>query len=76
MSEQSGVVEAAASGRRCHTRGGRLAGFLPGQGRGRPVRGARALAYGLSLVVGRGTLTAALSLDLRRWFVNLPLTAP
>ena len=31
MSDQSGVVEAAASGRRCRTRGGRPAGFRSGR---------------------------------------------
>lgn len=36
----------------------------------------RALACGLYLVVGRGSLPVALSLDLRRWFVNPPFTAP
>ena len=76
MSEQSGVVEAAADWRRCRTRGGRPAGLLPGQGNGRPVPRVLALAYGLFLVVGRGSLPVALSLDLRRWFVNLPFTAP
>ena len=75
MSEQSGGVEAAASGRRCRTRGGRPAGSGRAGGKGSPYGSSRALACGLYLDVGRGTLPVALTLDLRRLFGDRRCTA-
>ena len=68
MSGQSGGARPAVRGRRCRTRGGRLAGSGRAGGRGSPYGSSRALACGLYLDAGRGTLSAALTLDLRRQF--------
>ena len=75
MSGQSGGARPAVRGRRCRTRGGRLAGSGRAGGRGSPYGSSRALACGLYLDVGRGSLPVALALDLWRRFGSRRCTA-